>query len=560
MSYRPMRNTVIRDGMVVRAVTNPNTRVGFARSEDRTRWNMRSGSPLLPLILMSIVAVAMLAGLWFAVRQAQRVTVTVTGLDDGSYRRPGDLAAKPVWIDVEGGELDRARLTLDGIERDDYLVAGERITWIGDGLPDGEHTLAVSVPRKLWGRWESEWTFVVDGEPPLLELPAPVASAIDNPVMLRGRVEPGAELTFDGDPVTPSSDGSFVVELDEPPLEPFELAAVDRAGNVTTVETAVPIAYPPTRAVHVSAAAWADPKLKAGVMSLIDEGLINTVELDLKDESGEIGFDSSNELGHTIGATGRYYALRDAVRELHDKGVRVIGRIVAFRDPILVRWAWNNDERDWVVQTADGKAPLSRDGGFTNYANPEVREYLLSLAVEAASMGIDDILWDYIRRPDGEPDKMRVVGRGTTPSADFIASFLKEGRERLRPYGVYQGASVFGIAATRPDQIAQDIPAMAANSDYIAPMLYPSHWGRGEYGVDHPEAQPGEIVTESLLDFQTAVEGKGAALVPWLQDFTLRVPYGTTEVQAQIEAVEAAGVHGFLLWDPHVTYNVDALR
>ena len=62
--------------------------------------------------------------------------------------------------------------------------------------------------------------------------------------------------------------------------------------------------------------------------------------------------------------------------------------------------------------------------------------------------------------------------------------------QRVHAAGARLGASVFGIAATRPDEIAQDIPRMATVVDYVAPMVYPSHWGPGEYGVAGSELGP----------------------------------------------------------------------
>ena len=102
-----------------------------------------------------------------------------------------------------------------------------------------------------------------------------------------------------------------------------------------------------------------------------------------------------------------------------------------------------------------------------------------------------------------------------------IVSFLAESRAALKPYNVFLGASVFGVAATRPTEVAQDIPAMAEHLDYVSAMVYPSHWGPGEYGVANPNAQPYDIVRRSLEDFQKDVRGTGARVVPWLQDFTL---------------------------------------
>ena len=126
-------------------------------------------------------------------------------------------------------------------------------------------------------------------------------------------------------------------------------------------------------------------------------------------------------------------------------------------------------------------------------------------------------------------------------------------------YDVFLGASVFGVAATRPLEVAQDIPAMAREVDYIAPMLYPSHWAPGEYGVSHPNGQPYAIVRRSLADFKRQTKGTGARVVPWLQDFSLGVRYGPAQVRAQIRAARDLGIREFLLWDPLVTYTAAAL-
>jgi hypothetical protein len=101
---------------------------------------------------------------------------------------------------------------------------------------------------------------------------------------------------------------------------------------------------------------------------------------------------------------------------------------------------------------------------------------------------------------------------------------------------------------------------MAAVVDYLAPMVYPSHWGPGMYRVDSPIHQPYEIVEKSLADFQRVTEGTGVRFVPWLQDFTLfGVAYGPEQVKAQIDAAASLGINGFMLWNPNVRYHGDAL-
>jgi peptidoglycan/xylan/chitin deacetylase (PgdA/CDA1 family) len=235
----------------------------------------------------------------------------------------------------------------------------------------------------------------------------------------------------------------------------------------------------------------------------------------------------------------------------------VVGRIVAFRDPVHAAAAWKRGWKRQVIQTPAG-GPYAGYGGFTNFADPVVRQYNIDIARRAAEAGVDEILYDYVRRPDGPIGSMAFPGLVGSPERS-IASFLGEAQRQLKPYGVFLGASVFGIAATRPTEIAQPIRAIARNVDYVAPMVYPSHWAPGEYDVASPNAQPYDIVFRSLADFRKQTRGTGARVVPWLQDFSLGVEYGPAEVRAQIRAAAARGIDEWLLWDPLVTYTSDAL-
>ena len=224
---------------------------------------------------------------------------------------------------------------------------------------------------------------------------------------------------------------------------------------------------------------------------------------------------------------------------------------------MLAKAAWAKGNKDWVVQDAAGQ-PLGAYGGFSNFANAQVQAYNLAIAEEGAHAGVDEILWDYVRRPEGPMPSMVFPGlQGTV--ADAIGGFLTKGQAMLRPLKVLQGASVFGIAATRPDQVGQDVPTIARHTDYIAPMLYPSHWNKGEYGVADPNRQPYDIIKASLADFVAEVAPTGRTLAPWLQDFDDGVAYGDAEVQAQITAAKELGVQSWLLWNPNTQYTASAL-
>ena len=97
----------------------------------------------------------------------------------------------------------------------------------------------------------------------------------------------------------------------------------------------------PVRAVHVTAYAWADPTLRQGVLELIDQGRINAVELDLKDEAGDVGCDRAVPLAHADRRRpATIYDLRQAVAlaaragRARDRPARLLPR----PDPRAAAW------------------------------------------------------------------------------------------------------------------------------------------------------------------------------------------------------------------------------
>ncbi len=525
----------------------------------------------LGVILIGLAALGVVLWLGTSFWRATRVQVDLAGLDDGAPLTPTHAADLSITLALpKSDDRFRAALSLDGVALlDDIEFVGHSLTvvpaklveseLVAGALDEGVHRLTLSVGRLFISDAVFHWTYVVDSVAPALDVPSSLAPVpIDEPVVVRGTVEAGARLRLDGEPVD-TDDGAFAVPFDHPPTGALRFEAIDGAGNRSTATAVVPVEYPESsHAVHVSGAGWGNDELRAGVLSLIDRGLIDTVELDLKDERGVISYDSQVPEARRIGAVRPEYDLTEAVATLTARRVRVIGRLVAFRDPVYATAAWEAGRKDEVLQDPSGEM-FAAYGGYTSYVHPAVRAYNLDIALEAVELGIHDILWDYIRRPEGAPGTMVVPGLAG-PSSEAVVSFLADTHEALRTRGVYQGASVFGIAAASGDSIAQDVPKMATVVDYLAPMIYPSHWGKGQYRVDNPIGEPFEITKRSLADFQRVTAGTGVRLLPWIQDFTLYgVPYGPAEVRAQIDAAASLGITGFLLWNPNVRYTDGAL-
>ncbi|HEU5085374.1 MAG TPA: putative glycoside hydrolase [Acidimicrobiales bacterium] len=551
----------------------PKARFGRAPKAPKV-WTPRTQRRSIPWSSIAIALGFVALGAFIAREfwAATRVQVAITGIEDGAQLTLEEASGLDVRIDVPDLDLETGitpTLFFDGFPaaEETYEVSEAGVRWTPPALEEGVHELSMSVGRPMLSDAEFSWRFLVDGTPPSIDVQSPQPAApICSPVTVTGRAETGlASLTVDGEDLEVDEDGTFSLSWDRPPTGPVLIRARDVAGNRAAAEIVVPVAYPSTQGVHVSAAAWGYAPLREHVLDMVDAGKVSAIQLDIKDEGGIVGYDSDVDLAEEIGAVRPEYDLEEAVEFLHDKGVRVVGRIVAFRDAPLARWASENDRMDWVIQDNDGKV-LSKYGGFTNVANADVREYNIDLAVEAVERGVDEILWDYVRRPEGDLGEMVLPGlqvpEGKTEAEavnDAVVAFLAEAGEPLREECVYQGASLFGVAARNPDAIGQPVPAIARHVDYIAPMLYPSHWVRGEYRVDHPNAQPYDIVSKSLADFQKKAAGSGVAFNLWVQDFSIGIPYGPAEVRAQIDAARDLGIDNWLLWNATVRYTPEAI-
>lgn len=471
--------------------------------------------------------------------------------------------------------FEDARVEVDGADvTADAERSSNELRYAPDDLEDGEREITLAVAGEF-GEASETFAVTVAATPPSLELREPDGGVVfaNQETVVAGTTDSAATVTVDGEQVELDADGAFEVPLDAADGDVLTVAATDEHGNATVEEDELTVLrsrveVDEVRGVHVTGNAWNHDRLREQVLEMFDDGRINTVQLDIKGESGRIYNDTDVELAVETGASFGLYDLEDVVDELHDRGVHVIGRIVAFNDPHLGQHALDHDRMDWLVQTPDGE-PYTAGYGccFTSFANDDVLEYNIGLAVEAAEAGVDGILWDYVRRPDGDPDNMVYdgldadAGAGTLEEA--VVDFVARADERLERYRIEHGASVYGIAATRPTQIAQDIEAMSPHVDYVAPMLYPSHWGPGEYDVADPLQQPYDIIYRSLDEFLDLTEASGRArVVPWLEDSNYPVSLGVSDrgeyVREQIRATLDRGIDEWIMWDSHVDYTVDA--
>src|SRR5690606_41119673 len=100
-----------------------------------------------------------------------------------------------------------------------------------------------------------------------------------------------------------------------------------------------------------------------------------------------------------------------------------------------------------------------------------------------------------------------------------VVEVLKRSRRAINGAGAFFSVDVFGDTAFRPSAlIGQDLSLMAEYTDYVMPMVYPSHFVPGEFGFDNPAEHPYEVIAESMKAGAEQVAGKRALVRPWLQE------------------------------------------
>jgi hypothetical protein len=300
--------------------------------------------------------------------------------------------------------------------------------------------------------------------------------------------------------------------------------------------------------------------LRNGALSLVKDGAVNSLVIDLKGDRGIVPYPSQAALPSARKIT----TIRDLAAlaaDLHRSGVYLIARIVVFKDDPLA-----SAKPDLAVKRADGRIFRDREGlAWTDPFRPEVRDYNVALAVEAAQAGFDEIQFDYLRFPD------QVGGlRLSQPSTEAtrtraIAEFLAQARRRLIPYNVFLSADVFGyVCWNRNDTgIGQQLEAIMPQVDYLSPMLYPSGFQFGIPGIRNPVADSYAIVRQSLTEAQMRLKVSPKRFRPWLQAFRDyafdRRVFDANEIADQIRAATDFGSDGWMLWNARNTYAGDGL-
>lgn len=326
------------------------------------------------------------------------------------------------------------------------------------------------------------------------------------------------------------------------------------------------------KAIYMTSWVAGTSDFRNSLIKLVEDTELNSIVIDIKDYSGKLAFSIDDPVIKKYQAEeNRIPDIKEFIKLLHKKGIYVIGRVTVFQDPHL---AHHNPELA-VLKESDKTIWKDYKGlSFTDPGNIDVWDYHVAIARGSYDLGFDEINFDYIRFPsDGNMEDIYypkseeiVLSDPNFGKAYVIESFFEYLSANLKKdEGLIISADVFGMTTTNYDDlnIGQVLERALPYFDYIAPMVYPSHYPKTFIGLLNPAEHPYEVVKYSLdkaYNRALAATTTPFKIRPWLQDFDLGAEYTAELVRAQINATHDAGLTSWMLWAPSNKYTREALK
>lgn len=317
------------------------------------------------------------------------------------------------------------------------------------------------------------------------------------------------------------------------------------------------------KSIYMSSWVAGTQSVRKRLVNLIDETELNAVVIDVKDNTGVITWN------------GRVRDMDEFIDELHSKNIYVIARIAAFQDPLYVK---EHPEEAVHSKKTGGIWKDHKGIPWVDTGSKNMWKYIENISKDAYARGFDEINLDYIRFPtDGALSDMTfpISGdRAKTDKPGIVGDFYRYITNTLHQDGIPVSGDLFGIIMVTKVDIAvlgQDMHTALETFDYVAPMIYPSHFYAGTAGYQNPAANPGPIIAYSMgkgmeiADEVASSTGQATSTIrakyrPWYQDFDMGATYTKEMVRAQITAGEKLGINSWMLWDPANKYTPLALK
>lgn len=321
----------------------------------------------------------------------------------------------------------------------------------------------------------------------------------------------------------------------------------------------------PLKAIYMTSWVAGTPSWRADLVRFIEESEANAVVIDVKDYTGRVSFKTDNEVINKYDSVeNRIPEIQSFIRELNDKGIYTIARISVFQDPYFV-----SIRSDLAVKTKTGTTWKDRKG--ISWIDPGAKDYwdyIVEISKASHTVGFDELNFDYIRFPsDGDMKNIAYdyFDEVSVSKAEALETFFAYLDHETKSLGIPISADLFGMTASNYDDlgIGQVLERALPYFDYVAPMVYPSHYPPTFIGLAKPAEHPYEVIHYAMtkaVERTLMASSTPSKLRPWIQDFDLGAIYDAEKIQKQKQAVYDSGLTSWMSWDPSNKYTREAYR
>ncbi len=298
-------------------------------------------------------------------------------------------------------------------------------------------------------------------------------------------------------------------------------------------------------------------------IALAKKAGVNAVVVDIKLEDGTLTYASNLEAPKTAGAVADDAPdLVAALTDLKDAGIKPIGRMFCFKDPIA-KFAIRAGAIQYKPNPQLTWLDASKANGGKSWLNPYsdvAAQYLIDIASEAVDMGFEQIMLEAIQFPD-KGGSTAYYGKGSESISrdQALSTFVTKMQDALQAKGAEAILSCPGdVAAGEASSIYGDENPLTFGAQTAAINCMPGELGKditisGETFED-PSAQVSEVV-EAVADAAGANAGSSTTLWGWVQAYDMTA----SQVEDQVEALTSSGIDSVIYYNPDGSYSEQQL-
>lgn len=316
------------------------------------------------------------------------------------------------------------------------------------------------------------------------------------------------------------------------------------------------------KALYYSAYATSRESKIDDIIDIAKDTEVNALIIDIKEIDGKTSFSFNNDDFWDIKpvSNNRISDISSILTKLKENNIYAIGRIVVFKDNYLpyqhpelaIKWSWDHNKIWW-------------DYKWNSYSDPgsqQVWDYHIEMASAAYEMWFDEINFDYVRFPsDGyisqtyyplstntfwdNPEWWKMI------IIDQFSEYINRKLKIIHP-DIITSADVFGLVTnTNLFQIGQNLESFVLYFDYVAPMIYPSHYASGYLWQSVPDNAPYEIFFDAMSSAQTKIDTLNEKIITsqsWTGELLIQSAFPTSADKNSLKKVDYNKIRPWLQW------------